>query len=411
VITNFDVELHYPSVDWAAAAATTTTNPVFIFENASGFTHTVTGGSYSWVMPSTTDFGMAYMTKFYDAGLANPQLETIGASYKGFNDTLASWGLNRIMSQRCGYTWLQRFTQINSLYNSTNQLDALQLPTWNDYEEGTEVETGIDNCMSVSAGISGKLLQWSVSGSEDTLDHYVVYISTDGQNLMPLNVIGVGSHSLDVCSYSPEQRHYTLYVQAVGKPTIRNRMSNAVSYTPHCSNGPGSISLGASPAALQVKPGRSASAKVTVTPISGSFTGTVALSCAGLPVGVTCSFLPSSVTPGAQAVSSKLTITSTISAMKDRRRQTRSPLRHAFWLPGFMAMAVAGGWCKRGRMGRISGLLALAFITCSLVSCSGVGNTQQPIISADTRSQTFTIAINGSSGDQNVSTSVTVTIQ
>src|SRR5438477_7324080 len=245
----------------------------------------------SWVRPSTTDFGMSDLTNFYDAGLVHPQLETIGASYKGFNDTLASWGLNRIMAQRCGHTWLQTFTKINSLYNSTNQLDSLQLPTWNDYEEGTEVETGIDNCMSVSAGISGNLLQWSVSGYEDTLDHYVAYISTDGQNLMPLNAMGAGSHALDVCSYSPEQRHYTLYVQAVGKPTIRNRMSNAVSYTPHCSNGPSSISLGASPAALQVKSGRSTSAKVTVTPISGSFTGAVALSCSGLPVGVSCSFV------------------------------------------------------------------------------------------------------------------------
>ncbi len=416
MITNFDVELHYPSVDWAAAAATTTTNPIFIFEDASGFTHVVSGGSYSWVRPSTTDFGMAYMTKFYDAGLAYPQLETIGASYKGFNDTLASWGLNRIMTQWCGHTWLQTFAKINSLYNSTNQLDALQLPTWNDYEEGTEVETGIDNCMSVSAGISGNLLQWSVNGYEDTLDHYVVYISTDGQNLMPLNAMGAGSHALDVCGYSPDQRHYTLYVQAVGKPTIRNRMSNAVSYTPHCSNGPSSISLGASPAALQVKSGRSTSAKVTVTPISGSFTGAVALSCSGLPVGVSCSFVPSSVTPGAQVVSSKLTVTATISPMKDRRRQTRrSPLRYAFWLPSFgvmgMAIAVAGGGSTRKVVGRIAWLLVLALITCSLVSCGGTGNSHQPITSTDTPSQTFTIAVNGSSGDQKVSTSVTLTIQ
>src|SRR5207247_6098881 len=90
MITNFDVELHYSSVDWAAAAATTTTNPIFIFEDASGFTHVVSGGSYSWVRPSTTDFGMAYMTKFYDACLAYPQLATIGSSSKALTDTLAS---------------------------------------------------------------------------------------------------------------------------------------------------------------------------------------------------------------------------------------------------------------------------------------------------------------------------------
>src|SRR6266480_1638703 len=234
LITNFDVELHYPFVNWSAAAASATTDPVFIFEDASGFTHAVTGGSYSWVRPSTTDFGMTYLTGFYTTGLGYPGLETIGASYKGFNDTLASWGLNRIMTQRCSHTWLQTFAKINSLYNSTKQLDALQLPTWNDYEEGTEIETGIDNCMSLSASLSGNTLQWTVSGYEDTLDHYWVFISTDGQHLMPLTTIAVGSRSLNLCSYALEQRNYVFFVKAIGKATIRNRMSGAIAYTPHC---------------------------------------------------------------------------------------------------------------------------------------------------------------------------------
>jgi hypothetical protein len=234
LITNFDVELHYPSVDWSAVAAAATTNPLFIFEDAPGFTHVVTGGSYSWVRPSTSDFGMAYLTNFYSTGLAYPPLQTVGASYKGFNDTLASWGLNRIMTQRCSHTWLQTFARINSLYSSTNQLDALQLPTWNDYEEGTEIESGIDNCMSFSAGLSGNTLQWSVSGYEDTLDHYLVFISTDGQHLMPLTTTAVGSRSLNLCSYALEQRNYAFFVKAIGKATIRNRMSGAIAYTPHC---------------------------------------------------------------------------------------------------------------------------------------------------------------------------------
>jgi hypothetical protein len=235
LITNFDVESHYPSVNWSAAVAATSTNPIFIFEDANGFTHIVTGGSYSWVRPSTTDFGMAYLTNFYNTGMGHPALQTFGASYKGFNDTLASWGLNRIMTQRCSHTWLQTFAKINSLYNSSNQLDALQLPTWNDYEEGTEIESGIDNCMSFSASVSANTLQWSVSGYEDTLDHYSVFISTDGQHLMPLTTTAVGSRSLNLCSYSLQQRSYVFFVKAIGKPTIRNRMSGAIAYTPHCS--------------------------------------------------------------------------------------------------------------------------------------------------------------------------------
>src|SRR5437667_114670 len=258
LITNFDVELHYPSINWSAAAASASTDPVFIFQDASGFTHAMTGGSYSWVRPSTTDFGMTYLTGFYSTGLGYPAMETIGASYKGFNDTLASWGLNRIMTQRCGHTWLQTFAKINSLYNSTKQLDALQLPTWNDYEEGTEIETGIDNCMSLSASLSGNTLQWTVSGYEDTLDHYRVFISTDGQHLMPLTTMAVGSRSLNLCSYTLAHRSYVLFVQAIGRPTIRNRMSRAVAYTPHCSAGTASVNLGASPASLRVSAGKSA---------------------------------------------------------------------------------------------------------------------------------------------------------
>ncbi len=62
----------------------------------------------------------------------------------------------------------------------------MQLVTWNDYEEGTEIESGIDNCVSVSAAMAGNSLQWKIAGSEDTIDHYRVYVSSDGQNLMPL---------------------------------------------------------------------------------------------------------------------------------------------------------------------------------------------------------------------------------
>ena len=36
-------------------------------------------------------------------------------------------------------------------YSTTNQMLGIQLVTWNDYEEGSEIESGIDNCVTVSA--------------------------------------------------------------------------------------------------------------------------------------------------------------------------------------------------------------------------------------------------------------------
>ena len=192
-------------------------------------------GSYSWVMPQFPNYGMQYLASFYDTGLAFAQKETMGAAYKGFNDSLAAWGSGRVMDQQCGQTWLQTFSQVNSLYNSGRQLPYLQLVTWNDYEEGTEMESGIDGCFSLQASVSGNTLHWSVSGNENTVDHYNVY-SNEGQNLSLLTRAPVGTYSVDLCSLNLPAENYQVYVQAVGKPSMANRMADPVSYTLACGN-------------------------------------------------------------------------------------------------------------------------------------------------------------------------------
>ncbi len=152
VIGNFDIDKYY-KVDWSAAKAALATDPCFSFKTAADSVTTESDGAYSWDIATTTDYGMSYLTNFYTTGASSPAKANWGAAYKGFNDQLASWGLNRVMGQQCGQTWLQTFSKINSLYDSTHQLPVLQLVTWNDYEEGTEVESGIDNCVNVSAAI------------------------------------------------------------------------------------------------------------------------------------------------------------------------------------------------------------------------------------------------------------------
>lgn len=225
MVTQFDLDKHY-SLDWNAIQAATGGKIAWIFQSASGFTHPVTSGSYSWMNATSPVYGMDYLTNFYNAALKAPQLMAWGAGYKGFNDTLASWSLDRIVGQQCGQTWLQTFAKLNSYYNSGNQLPLLQLVTWNDYEEGTELESGIDNCFNISATISGKLLQWNVSGNENTLDHYVVYFSADNQRLAELNRLTPGTHAMDLSPFTLPPG--SLYVQAVGKPSIKNQMSAPV---------------------------------------------------------------------------------------------------------------------------------------------------------------------------------------
>ncbi len=108
VVTNFDIDLSY-SINWNDVSASLSTQPVFLFQNNSGFTHVLSEGSYSWVMPTTSDYGMGYLKSFYNVGIPLGNEQTVGATYKGFNDTLAAWGSSRIMGQQCGQTWLQTF--------------------------------------------------------------------------------------------------------------------------------------------------------------------------------------------------------------------------------------------------------------------------------------------------------------
>src|SRR6202051_4563279 len=201
IVTNFAIDDSY-TVDWPTVNAALSTPPLFLFQNSGGFTHQLSDGSYSWVMPTTNDYGKSYLTSFYDTGMSLTKEQTLGAAYKGFNDSLAAWGSGRIMGQQCGQTWLQTFSEINSLYNSGKQLSALQLVTWNDYEEGTEIESGISNCISISATASGNSLQWTAKGNLSTVDHYAVYISSDGQNLMSLANVNAATSSVNLCGFS-----------------------------------------------------------------------------------------------------------------------------------------------------------------------------------------------------------------
>ena len=234
IVTNFNVDRQY-GVDWIQANAALKIPPRFLFQDTEGFSHAMSDGSYSWVMPQFPNYGIDYLVNFYDTGMAFAQKETMGAVYKGFNDALAAWGSGRVMDQQCGQTWLRTFSQIDHLYNSDRQLPYLQLVTWNDYEEGTEMESGIDSCFSLQASVSGNTLQWSTSGNENTVDHYSVYSSSDGQSLTELAKTKPGIHSVDLCTLTIPPGKQQLFVQAVGKPSMTNRMPGPVSYTPACS--------------------------------------------------------------------------------------------------------------------------------------------------------------------------------
>jgi hypothetical protein len=414
MLTTYDMDRHYPGLDWNAVAAAVPGNPVYIFQDYAGFDHTVTSGSFAWAVPTDKTFGMNYLRKFYTAALAHPDETPIGANYKGFNDTLASWGLNRIMSQQCGQTWLMTFDKINSYYNSSKELDALQLVTWNDYEEGTELETGIDNCLTISASLAANSLQWNITGQENTLDHYRIFISTDGQNLMELATAPTGSNSLNLVSYDLAPGTYTFYVQAVGKPVIVNHLSNAVQYTVKGTssggglppNAPPSFTLTAQSASLQLRRGGSVSTRINIAGSAGDTQ--VSLSCSNLPAGFTCKFMPATLRAG-----SATTLTISSSRLAQSRSQSHTNLFWAISLPGFgfAAMLVIGP-VDRKRLRRLAGITLLLCVSVLFTGCgSGAGtNPVSARTAADTAGTSFSVSVDATSGTMRSSTILNVKV-
>lgn len=223
------------AIDWNQVRASAPGNPLFIFEDS--FTHAQADGAFAWDHPAqTVPQNLDY---FYGQAQSHRSEIPVGAGYKGFDDRYATWGKNRFLDQGCGQTWLDSFAVAGSYWSASDQLANLQLVTWNDYDEGTEIESGVDNCLAISAslGADGKTLSWTLSGAglESTVDRYRIWSTpaSDGQNLtLQAEVTAGGAHSYDLSALPLSSgTQYTLYVQAVGKPTILNHMANGVSYT------------------------------------------------------------------------------------------------------------------------------------------------------------------------------------
>lgn len=218
-------------IDFQRVLASMPANELLLFRGQEGLTQSFANGAFQWVDINTTDAfnqELAALAAFYTAAKASGRT-TVGAAYKGFDDPLASFGTNRQIHQQCGTTWVNTFHVIGNFYSAGNQLPAMQIATWNDYEEGTEIETGIDNCAFLVPSASGNTMSWTIGGgaSESTIHHYTVFASTDGQNLTKLADVPAGTHSLNLSNFGLPSP-VILFLKAVGQSSIRNVMSAPV---------------------------------------------------------------------------------------------------------------------------------------------------------------------------------------
>ena len=235
---------------WVAVKAHTDTYSVpfkFVFQFGSFTTAPYDNGRFGWVQPapysstqqfwwgSNTNSSPTYLDNLYSAGRNHPSQLTIGALYKGFDDYSASWSANRVMAQQCGQVLLKTANEIAKYFGGSNpQIPYVQVITWNDYEEGTAVESGIDNCYTVNVSLTGSALTWNLVASDpayastSTVHHFNVYYADAGGNLYAAaSNLPVSVNSLDLSSVVPPGT-WDIYVEMVGQPLILNRMSNGV---------------------------------------------------------------------------------------------------------------------------------------------------------------------------------------
>lgn len=253
LVPTFDVDWYYPDpsdplhaqnaifISWSKVRASISGNPLIVERTANGFTEpaVMSDGAFNWIglnklNPSDEDLG--YITNFDTTALANPGGIAIGSVYKGFNDSQASWTQHRILDQHCGKLWIDTFAaNVQALGSQINHLDAMQVATWNDYEEATNLETGVANCMTVAASVNATHLNWAITpdtpDSNATVSMFVVYISTDGKNLAQLEMLPTSGRTLDLTQYALPAGNYKLFVKARGQPSVHNHLSGAASFS------------------------------------------------------------------------------------------------------------------------------------------------------------------------------------
>ena len=143
--------------DWNRVRAVTNTwnpPPLLIYEDEPGPWGAAVDGLYAWVNPGKkgwaadgSNWGEQYLNDFYLRMQSKyPDKIAVGAAWAGFDDSKASWGLNRHMSQRCGETFADTVKLWRQYYPVDRPLPFLLIATWNDYEEGTAIERGLSKC-------------------------------------------------------------------------------------------------------------------------------------------------------------------------------------------------------------------------------------------------------------------------
>jgi hypothetical protein len=130
--------------------------PLLIQENLPGPDANAFDGFYAWISPGDSGWaadgdhwGDQYLNDFYQTMQSKYADKIIvGGAWATFDDSKASWGLNRHISARCGQTFTDTFNFWRKDFPLNDPPPFVMIETWNDYEEGTAIEKGLPTCGS-----------------------------------------------------------------------------------------------------------------------------------------------------------------------------------------------------------------------------------------------------------------------
>jgi len=175
------------------------------------------------------------------------------------------------------------------------------------------------------------------------------------------------------------------------------------------------FSLSVSPESATVTAGQSASYTITVTPEGGPFDSTVSFTCSGLPEKCTASFSPESLTPGANAVTTTLTVvTQANSAVGALFGSSSLSWTGPGMLIGIMALFLwfklrQPALLKPSRRWLTAGILTCLLVLMVACSTKDSGNGGNPPATG-TPAGTYDLSVQGESGDMTASTTVTLVV-
>jgi hypothetical protein len=162
------------------------------------------------------------------------------------------------------------------------------------------------------------------------------------------------------------------------------------------------FTVSASPSSATITAGQSATTTLTVTPIGG-YSGTLHFSCGTLPVGVACTFTPSSLTPNGAATTVGLTVSTTAPGGSAQRTLDRGLSAIAWAGVIFLAFSPKRMWRMNQLLKHSCLLLLLIGALVSLSGCSSGSSPNPPNNNPGTPTGAQTIAITAADSSSSLS--------